>query len=263
MHLSCDFYSEALQICVGVNVLVPQPQWGEAAGSAPVEAPSYPVLYLLHGLSDDQTIWHRRTGLERFVDALNVAVVMPAVNRSFYSDQADGYRYFSFVADELPQLVKKLLPISAARENTFVAGNSMGGYGAFKLALTYPERYGAAVSFSGALDISEITANVSAGSRFSKSEMERNWGDLDTLPGSSNDLLALLEKNAAKKQPLPALYACCGKDDFLLEQNHTFVATAKKWGIPLDYLENEGAHTWDYWDKMLPWAFQKMGIAHR
>ena len=136
MHLSCDFYSEALQICAGVELLVPQPKWNEARGDAPVEKPAYPVLYLLHGLSDDQTIWHRRTALERLVDSLGLVVVMPAVNRSYYADQANGYRYFTYVADELPQLVKKVLPVSSARKDTFVAGNSMGGYGAYKLALT-------------------------------------------------------------------------------------------------------------------------------
>lgn len=260
MHLSCDFFSEALQVCVSVDLLVPQPKWGGAAGSAAVEKPAYPVLYLLHGLSDDHSIWHRRTALERLVDSLNLVVVMPAVNRSYYTDQDNGYRYFSYVADELPQLVKKVLPVSTAREDTFVAGNSMGGYGAFKLALTYPGRYAAAVSFSGLLNINQLVSLTPTGSQFSRQEMERSWADLSKVPGGPNDLFALLEKNVRGGVSLPALHACCGTGDFLLEHNRLFTEVAKKHGVPLTYLENEGAHNWEYWDKMLPWALKQMGF---
>ncbi len=263
MHLSCDFFSEALQVCASFELLVPQPKWGGVSGSTGAERPAYPVLYLLHGLSDDHTIWHRRTAIERMVDSVGLVVVMPAVNRSYYADQANGYRYFSYVADELPQLVKKILPVSSARADTFVAGNSMGGYGAYKLALTYPERYAAAVSFSGLLDLNRLATFITTGSQFSKQEMERSWGDLNKVPGGPNDLLALLENNVRKGAALPSLHACCGKDDFLLDHNHAFVEAAKRLGVPLDYIENDGAHNWDYWDKMLPWALKQMGFPRK
>lgn len=101
---------------------------------------SYPVLYLLHGLSDDHTIWHRRTSIERYVSALGLAVVMPNVGKSFYTDMANGGNYFTFITEELPTLVQSYFPVSAKREDNFIAGLSMGGYGAFKVALSCPEK---------------------------------------------------------------------------------------------------------------------------
>ena len=139
--IQCDFYSEVLQLSTSMNVILPQPARSR-----------YPVLYLLHGLSDDHTIWLRRTSIERFVDPLGLAVVMPAVHRSFYTDMAAGNRYWTFVGRELPALVRAFFPVSRRREDTFVAGLSMGGYGAFKLALSFPQRFAAAASLSGALD---------------------------------------------------------------------------------------------------------------
>jgi S-formylglutathione hydrolase FrmB len=96
------------------------------------------VLYLLHGLSDDDTAWLRRTSIERYVSELGLAVVMPQVHRSFYSDELHGLRYWTFLSDELPQLVDSFFHVSTRREDTFVAGLSMGGYGALKWALRQP-----------------------------------------------------------------------------------------------------------------------------
>ena len=115
-----------------------------------------PVLYLLHGLSDDDTIWLRRTSIERYVAPLGLAVVMPQVHRSFYTDEAYGGRYWTFLSEELPALVGSLFRVSSRREDTFVAGLSMGGYGALKWALRQPERFAAAASLSGAVHVAGL-----------------------------------------------------------------------------------------------------------
>ena len=108
-----------------------------------------PLLYLLHGLSDDHTAWHRYTAIGRYAETAGLAVVMPAVHRSFYANEAHGHRYWDFVSEELPAVVHEFLRVTDRPEETFVAGLSMGGYGALKLALTHPERYAAAASLSG------------------------------------------------------------------------------------------------------------------
>ena len=122
--IQCDFFSESLGFSTSMNVILPQPA-----------RERYRVLYLLHGMSDDHTIWCRRTSIERYVDPLGLAVVMPAVHRGYYTDMAAGYRYWTFISEELPALARSFFPLSHKREDTFVAGLSMGGYGAFKLAL--------------------------------------------------------------------------------------------------------------------------------
>src|SRR5215210_7925966 len=125
--LRCDFFSDVLELSTSMTVILPQSTTGQIgmAGRSGSGAP--PVLYLLHGLSDDDTIWLRRTSIERYVAPLGLAVVMPQVHRSFYTDMASGWRYWTFLSEELPDLVGSWFQVSQRREDTFVAGLSMGG----------------------------------------------------------------------------------------------------------------------------------------
>ncbi len=152
-HLRCDFYSDSLNLSTSMTVILPQQTSTQIgmAGRAFEGLP--PVLYLLHGLSDDDTIWLRRTSIERYAAPLGLAVVMPQVHRSFYTDEVYGQRYWTFLSEELPHLVAGFFRISERRQDTFVAGLSMGGYGAWKWALRQPERFAAAATLSGAVDL--------------------------------------------------------------------------------------------------------------
>lgn len=235
--IQCDFFSETLQLSTSLNVILPQPARAR-----------YPVLYLLHGLSDDHTTWLRRTSIERYVDPLGLAVVMPAVHRSFYADMAHGNRYWTFVSQELPALVCGFFPISRQREDTFVAGLSMGGYGAFKLALSFPQRFAAAASLSGALDQAVDMDNAEPAWRV---EMENIFGDLGKFAGSPNDVMHLARKLAKATGPKPRLYQCCGTEDFLYDQNLRFRDQARGLGLDLTYEEGPGEHEWGYWDRMI------------
>ncbi|MDF2721332.1 MAG: esterase, partial [Paenibacillus sp.] len=136
--IQCNFASSSLGVGATMNVLLPDPKPGQPADR------KYPTLFLLHGLSDDHTSWMRWTSIERYVRDKGLAVVMPAVNRSFYSNMVNGYAYWTFISEELPNAARSLFPLSHEREDTFVAGLSMGGYGAFKLALRCPEKFAAA-----------------------------------------------------------------------------------------------------------------------
>ena len=174
--LQIQFFSDVLNVASTVNVILPEANQGigiKAAENA--ELPK--VLYLLHGYSDDHSIWMRRTSIERYASRYRLAVVMPAVNHSFYTNEAQGEKYFDYVSQELPETVRTFFRVSSAPEDTYVAGLSMGGYGALKLALTYPERFRAAGSFSGVVDIAgryvrdgEVSSN-----------MKRIFGDCSTL----------------------------------------------------------------------------------
>ena len=148
--LRCDFFSETLGLSTSMTVILPQQTSGQI-GMTGATAAEIPVLYLLHGLSDDDTIWSRRTSIERYVAPLGLAVVMPQVHQSFYSDEVHGLPFWTFLTEELPALVSGFFHVSTRREDTFVAGLSMGGYGAMKWALRQPDRFAAAASLSGAL----------------------------------------------------------------------------------------------------------------
>ncbi|RYD73325.1 MAG: esterase family protein, partial [Verrucomicrobiaceae bacterium] len=185
----CHFFSDTLGQNVSVYVLLPQQtarQIGVVAGAARTK---YPALYLLHGLSDDHTIWLRRTSVERYAAERNLAVVMPAVARSFYQDMVSGPQYWSFISEELPRLMESFFPISPERNDRFAAGLSMGGYGALRLGLLHPERYAAAASLSGALDMTRRAREAGReGSSLTKAELEAMFGPQLLVEGTNADL---------------------------------------------------------------------------
>ncbi len=241
IHLS--LYSDTLMMDSSVSIIFPQNCDRVLEERKPFFKGPYKVLYLLHGLKQNETSWTRMSSIERYVGQLPVVVIMPSVHRSFYTDQARGFPYFTYVADELPALMKSMFNISSKREDTFVAGLSMGGYGAFKLALSRPDQYGYAASLSGALDLVGLRAQQEDNS--SDAEMENTFGDLDRVEGSENDLFALARGLKATK---PELFMSCGTEDFLYEGNTHFRDTFKE-TLPITYHEESGAHTWPYWDR--------------
>lgn len=239
----CNFFSNTLGLSVSMDVILPQLQPGGRPGG------KLPVLWLLHGLSDDHTIWQRRTSIERYVEQMNLAVVMPAVDRSFYTDMAQGNRYWTYISQELPSLARSFFPLSARREDNFVAGLSMGGYGAFKLALSYPARYAAAASLSGALH--NFAEDAASSDPTWAAELERVFGDLTKFTGGPNDIYALATRATKSRTSAPQLFQCCGTEDFLYEGNLRFKAHAEALGLPLTYEEGPGEHVWSYWDVMI------------
>ena len=252
--MEVKFFSQALQVAVSVNVILPEAQQGIGmAGSARKKLPR--VLYLLHGLSDDHSIWMRRTSVERYAAKQNLAVIMPAVNRSFYINERYGAAYWDFVSEELPKVMHTFFRLSNKPEDTFVAGLSMGGYGAMRLALTYPERYAAAGSFSGALDLAAL------GERRDKTELHRILGDDTSISGTDLDCFHLMKKNAdAPKKP--RLFVACGTADFLYDAHLKAVPALKENGWDVTHFEKPDAiHEWGFWDEMIaafiPWALSK------
>lgn len=155
--IQCNYFAESLGLSVTMNVILPVTGFNHAKQNGSLGShQKFPVLYLLHGLSDDHTMWQRATSIERYVSVLNLAVVMPTVYRGFYTDMKHGHAYWTFISEELPHIAESLFPVSGRREDRFAAGLSMGGYGAFKLGLRNPGRFAAVASLSGALDISSL-----------------------------------------------------------------------------------------------------------
>jgi putative tributyrin esterase len=246
--IQCHFFSQVLGLSSTMTVILPNPA-GSSQGSTPASSPpKFPTLYLLHGLSDDHSIWQRRTSIERYVAPLNLAVVMPAVDRSFYTDMATGQRYGTFISEELPFLARSYFPLSAAREENYVAGLSMGGYGAFKLALTYPDRFAAAASLSGALDVVRLAR---AQEDNSSSEYRHIFGDSGNLADGPNDLFHLAAQISGSAGKMPNLYQWCGTDDFLYADNLKFKDQSQSLGLPLTYEEGPGGHDWACWDRQI------------
>ena len=209
-----------------------------------------PVLYLLHGLSDDQSGWLRRTSIERYALAYGLAVVMPCGGRSFYCNMTDGTRYWDYLSEELPAFVERTFHVATGRENTYVAGLSMGGYGAFKLALKHPERYAAAAALSGAFIADWLQRD--------RPELyAADFGETPVFRGSIHDPFVWATELVKSGQPKPALFMAAGTDDWLYPQSVELHDHLEKLGFEVKWISAPGNHNWEFWDthiqKVLDW----------
>ena len=250
MHrLSIGFPSETLTLQCSLTALVP-------ADRTLLKNRDIPILWLLHGLSDDHTMWERMTSIERYADARGLAVIMPAVGRSWYTNMRSPAtaRYRDFLADEVPAVVRSLLPVSSKRERNYIAGLSMGGYGALKLALLHPDRYAFAASLSGAVDI------ASRFDTWDRSEITAVFGSRESLAASDDDLFRLVDKRVHEGADLPEIMLACGTEDFLHEDNLRFRDLLASHGVAHTYQEEPGTHDWEFWDRWIQRVIDRLPI---
>lgn len=245
--LQMNYHSDALGIGVSVNVVLPE-KAKTLIGMKADGAKTYKTLYLLHGLSDDHSIWMRRTSIERYAADYGIAVVMPTVGRSWYTDKPSGEKYLTFVAKELPSVCRSYFRgMSERREDTLVAGLSMGGYGAVKVALTAPETFGGCASLSGALDVATFSRRHS-----NLGELRGIFGydleDSEQLKGTQHDVFHLLRQHVAAGRENPRTYLWCGESDYLLDHSRRFRDLLLECGVEHCYEESEGDHAWHWWD---------------
>ena len=252
-----NFFSEVLVSSCSMNILLPQQPLALAQANNRQPAK---VLYLLHGSSGDHTRMLRLSSIERYVEGLNVAVVMPDVQSSFCIDMAHGGKFFTFMTEEVPAVVHSLFTLSKDRKDTFVAGVSMGGYGAFKLALCRPDQYAAAASLSGTLDMCALIEDHKENNdQYWLGVMETMFEDMDKVSGSSDDLFAQAQK-ISQSTLKPRLFQCCGTEDFLYGFNSSFRDYASSLDLDYTYEEGPGEHSWDFWEGMLQKALHWMHV---
>ena len=253
-------YSKTLQIDTRLAVILPQDS-REARVDAPAQRSTgahQRTLMLLHGLSDNAAAWWMRTSIIHYAEAHGVAVLMPQGEKSFYHDMAFGDDYFTYLTEELPQLASRMFGLSTAPEDLMIAGLSMGGYGALRCALTYPERYRACAAFSSACDIRQICehAEVIEQAKGIHQTFEAIFGSPVQVPDSS-DLFALATQNEARLKHLQ-LYMACGRQDFLYEANARLSKRMQQAPLARFLFEEwDGVHEWGFWDtaiqKALNW----------
>ena len=254
--IDIKLFSTSLLTNTDIKVIIPTPDEPFSQDDTPYYKPGkkYQTLYLLHGAFGDCSVWTRNTGIERYSQKHKLAVVMASVTNSYYLDMAHGSKFMTYMNNELPQFVNAIFPLSDKREDTFIAGMSMGGYGAYRLALENPYRFSCAASLSGALDIVDLMNRTKDAP--SPLNSENIFGSLPEY-GNENDLFQCIGKLKAEDIEMPRFYQCCGTEDFLYDSN---INTQKKlldFGIDLTYCEGPGMHNWDYWDveiqKVLDW----------
>lgn len=241
--IQLNFNSKCLGMRTNVNVIIPE---SDEIFSDKFSK-NLKTLYLLHGLGNDYSAYMRYTSIERYALKKNLAVIMPSADHSFYTDMEYGHNYFTFISEEIPRFIRNVFPLSDKREDNFIAGHSMGGYGSFKTALLKPESFSAAASLSGALDINHLFTEGPKNGFNTKTI----YGSQDSLENTDNDLFYLMKKHADNGTFLPKLYQTCGTEDFLYEDNIKFRDFARELNLPLTYKEGPGEHEWGFWDNAI------------
>ena len=238
--LHIDHVPETVKVNLPLNVILPDP--GKMGG---VPVSKRKVLYLLHGLSDDASAWQRYSSIETIAAVYGLVVVMPSVGRSFYTDMPNGQKYFTYLTEELPRYLAEVFDLSPRREDTLIAGNSMGGYGAFKAAFLRPELYSVAASFSGLLSLDFLRAYPDDPRM---PEFTALFGNLEKLSGSDHDPAVWLERASKDPSALPRLFIACARQEDLYPLSVQFYAACQSINVEVDYHEEDGQHDWFFWD---------------
>lgn len=239
--LEISLHSQALKRTVNVTAIVPSDKEGLIPGQ------KFKTLYLLHGVYGNQYDWLSGTRIQRWAEEKNLAVIMPAGENSFYVDGPGPFdKYSTYIGAELVQQTRALLPLSDKYEDTFIAGLSMGGYGAIVNGLKYCTTFSHIGLLSAALIIEKaLKSTDDEPNPLSRRKMFiRVFGNLEALKGSDKDYEAL----TLKADPMPQIYMAIGTKDSLLPANRSYHQFLLAHHIPVTYEEGEGAHTWDFWD---------------
>ena len=243
--VSVHYRSDQLKKTVEILITVP-----DCNGEFQQPLSEYPVVYLLHGLSEDASSWIRKSNVERYALERGLVLVMPSVDRSMYCDGVLGQNYFTYLTRELPGYLEKVFGLSRKREQNFIMGFSMGGFGAARAALTYPEQYAAWGSLSGLVDLMPMLFRLDDSVReefpFLAVEAER----IDTTPLNPVNLID------GEKQKRLRGYLSCGLKDDLLICTRRFQEASQRAGLPnrFSYVPDRG-HDWTFWEEQIPLFF--------
>ena len=233
----CNHRSKVQGRSVNFNVIIPEQCEDDI-----------PVCYMLHGINATPFDWIKSMSIERYATARSIAVVMPQADNSFYADMKYGFKFYTYIVEELIPYCRKLFHFSDKREKNFISGFSMGGYGCTKIAMRNPEMFAVCAPMSGVFSFYE---------NFKKEVDIRAipvWGDnvVEAVHNTEDDVYYLIDELVKSGKPKPWIYQCCGTEDGLIEDNRKMREFMKDKGFHYQYEEWAGAHTWDFWDEAIP-----------
>lgn len=250
--IQVNFTSNALMRMVPIQVILPVEHLSEEKMKD--ETFRFPTLYLLHGVTGNYTDWVSRTNIQRWAEAKGLAVVMPSGDNGFYVDRPESRNcYGEFIGRELVALTRKMFPLSHRREHTFIAGLSMGGYGAVRNGLKYHDIYG----WIAGLSTANIVYNIDQRTNDTEYYLDRRdfaesiFGDLSKAEDSDKNPRWLADKLAKAGIELPKIYLACGMEDPLLQDNRRLRDELRAAGADVTYEEGPGNHEWDFWDRYI------------
>lgn len=248
-----EFFSYTLMRTVPVTAILPADNVAFPGKEVPNQKP-FQTLYLLHGIFGSDLDWVSGTNIQKIAQSNNLAVIMPSGENHFYVNAPGmGFQYGDFIGQELVEVTRRLFHLSDKREDTFIGGLSMGGYGALINGLKHCETFSHIAMLSAALVLDTIVnSSEDAPDIFhNRNYFKAVFGDPENLTGSDNDYKALLLKKLSLNAELPKLFMTIGTEDFLLDENrdyHDFLLSHK---VPVDYFESSGKHDWEFWSRTI------------
>lgn len=249
-----DFYSKALSKITGVNVILPNDIFTEMVANNNNYKREVKTLFLLHGYSGSNKDWLLGSRVQEMAIKYNLAIVMPSGDNSFYLDgEGTGRAYCQFVGKELVDYVAKTFRLSNKKEDIFIGGYSMGGFGAIHMGLIFPETFDKIFALSSALIIHNIK-NMKEDFKDAVADYyyySSTFGDLTKLDKSENNPEYLITMMKEKDQKIAPIYMACGTEDFLLEENRAFHKFLLKEKVDVHYVESQGIHDWTFWNQYL------------
>ncbi len=242
--IKMDMFSDNLLQTVSVDIYLPYDREDYKAEGADA------VIYLLHGMKGTSSSWFNLTAAQRYARENNLVLICPQAHNSFYADNYFGENYFTFISEELPKKLHKLYNFPKEREKTFIAGLSMGGYGAMLLGLGRPDLFAACATFSGAVGITQ-TEYINKDDPFAKRYLRPILG-MDYKQRQELDVAYLAKKiSELSKEKQPRILSTCGTEDFLYKPNIAFKNYMQTLPVDFTYMEWPGEHDWYFWDKSL------------
>ncbi len=213
----------------------------------------FKTVYLLHGYSGSSWDWLYGSRIAKIARDRNLAIVMPSGENSFYIDHEEAELYFgTYVGKELVEVTRKMFPLSKKREDTMIAGLSMGGFGSMLVGSRFSETFGAITSLSGGFVLYDLKQGSEV-LRMPQKALERMLGDLTTIVGSERDPQAMAQK-AVKNNTMPPVYMACGTEDFVYANNVQMKKDLEAMGASVTWVEAAGAHEWTFWDQYIEMA---------
>ena len=256
------FYSSSLHRQTQMTAIIPADIPDIPGLPKPDRTGLFPSLYLLHGFSGAHADWIRGTRIEQLAMMYGIAVFCPSGENSFYLDDLKrDANYGQLIGQELIAFTRMMFPVSPKREDTYIGGLSMGGYGAIRNGLMYNEVFSRVIALSSAL----ITDNVAKGTEqednplISAAYFTHTFGSPKNIKGSDADPEALAEKLIESGAIKPEIYMACGTEDPLLSVNRSLHGCLTKMGYEHVYLEGPGMHSWDFWDTYIEKALIWIG----
>ena len=246
--LQIDYKSEALMRGVNIKVILP------SDGMAGKWESPYKTLYLLPGYSATATELITYLGLRGQSELKGIAVVLPDGENLFYQDMPNRMTFYrTYVGQELVEVTRKLLPLSTKREDTFIGGISMGGYGALYNGFRFRDTFSKVVAFSPAADAYMLLAEAEAPG-FSRTQFEGIFESKEPYYGSECDMCTQWTRKDVDNRP--ELFLCCGKEDRAVYNAVEKLETALRQGnIPHIFRGGHGDHEFYYWEQMMDPAF--------